>query len=117
MTETELHTALAGALTGVSMSRARQLRWVVGELFEAGLDRDWAAPEVREEYLRRAAAGDLRRRSAQVSSSTTASMRVRVTCLRALLAAAGAPADVGPGSAPLPVRGFRPAHAALLVDE
>ncbi|MDI2127775.1 hypothetical protein [Yinghuangia seranimata] len=88
---------------GVSPARARQLRWVVGELRRA-LDRedfprgaraslsDLFAAEPAERYLDLAARGELRLRAAAgAPASTVASVRVRMDCLEILARAAKVP--------------------------
>ncbi|GAA2060743.1 hypothetical protein GCM10009839_84450 [Catenulispora yoronensis] len=80
----------------VSKARARQLRWVAGELAlvrnheefpfrDAGSAAELLAPGPISAYLDLAARGELRRRAkAGNAQATNASMRIRVDCLKIL---------------------------------
>lgn len=90
----------------VSAARARQLRWVVGELaravtrggLPAGAGRSVPAllePAALACYLELAARGELRRRVVpDPSRSSDASMRVRADCLAIMARAAGVPLEL-----------------------
>jgi len=120
-----LERALAAG-EGVSASRARQLRWVVGELaaFTEATEprtrprspRGLLGAEHVTGYLLAADSGALRRRGEADRPSPDATRRVRRTCLRLLAEAAGLPDPVGE-QVPLPVQKERaealPAHLAL----
>lgn len=91
---------------GVSGARARQLRWVAGELHRAVRREDFPAAarsslaalfaaDAVAAYLGLAARGELRRRVvAEPTRAPDASMRVRVDCLELLARACLVPLDV-----------------------
>jgi len=105
-------TTLAAAQT-ISAARARQLRWVAGELTHALTRDDFPAPartdlralfaaETIAAYLDLAQRGQLRARTAGGDGhSTPASMRIRRDCLQLLAQAAGVPAEL-PERPPMP---------------
>lgn len=90
----------------VSRSRARQLRWIAGELGllrnhpefpfeEATSARDLLQPGPVSAYLDLAARGELRRRAkAGDASATTASMRIRADCLKILAEHGAIPLEI-----------------------
>jgi len=90
----------------VSAARARQLRWVAGELDlvrnhaefphrDARAARDFLQPAAIAAYLDLAARGELRRRvKAGDNRATDASMRIRADCLKILGASAGIQVEV-----------------------
>lgn len=91
---------------GVSQARARQLRWVVGELRRAAQREGFPvaartslralfAADAVGAYLALAERGELRSRTvADPSRASAASMRVRVDCLDILARTTGHPLDV-----------------------
>jgi integrase len=97
----------------VSAARARQLRWVAGELGLALAHPDYPirrpadlrelfAAEPVTAYLALAARGELRRRAINRDpTATDASMRIRADCLRMLAATAAVPLTV-PGRPGMP---------------
>lgn len=95
---------LAAALTGASASRARQLRWVVGELttYAPSLSpgqrpveaSDWFDGAFITAFLTAADSGQLRRRGTTGRPTPDATRRVRRSCLRLLAYAAGLPDPV-----------------------
>lgn len=106
-------TAELAARPEVSAARARQLRWVAGELrraarrdefpaaARASLAELFAATAVGR-YLDLAERGELRRRAvAEPSRASAASMRVRADCLEILARAAGLPVPA-PERPPVP---------------
>lgn len=90
----------------VSKARARQLRWVAGELAlvrnheefpfrDAGTAAEMLQPGAISAYLDLAARGELRRRAkAGDARATTASMRIRADCLKILGEHGGIPVAV-----------------------
>ncbi|MFL6073394.1 MAG: hypothetical protein ACJ73S_08375 [Mycobacteriales bacterium] len=90
-----LDTAVRDASEDAGTSRARQLRWVAGELRLAEehglLAGAWYAAGPVAAYLGAAARGELRRRTARREPSTPAAMAVRRDCLVRLIKAAGRP--------------------------
>lgn len=90
----------------VSKARARQLRWVAGELAlvrnheefpfrDAGTAAELLQPGAISAYLDLAARGELRRRAkAGDARATTASMRIRADCLKILGEHGGIPVAV-----------------------
>jgi integrase len=92
----DLDETVARATGAASAARARQLRWVAGELTlghaSGQLPEPYAilADPVRATaYLRAAQDGTLRTRSSRRAASSDASLRVRISCLRLLAMAAG----------------------------
>ncbi|WP_377268187.1 hypothetical protein [Peterkaempfera sp. SMS 1(5)a] len=90
----------------VSAARARQLRWVAGELARAAARGALPAgaghsvggllePRAVADYLESAARGELRRRAVpDPARSSDASMRVRADCLAIVARAAGVPLEL-----------------------
>ncbi|WP_461009957.1 tyrosine-type recombinase/integrase [Streptomyces capparidis] len=97
---------------GVSAARARQLRWVAGELRRAGRREEFPAAargslaallgqEAVGAYLALAGRGELRTREVPDPKRVSdASMRVRVDCLELVARAAGLPPPEPPRPAP-----------------
>lgn len=91
---TALADALARLTPSVSAARARQLRWVAGEMAEAAEQlrpelrprstSAWFSPSFVSSYLDLADSGALRRRDGHGRAGSSASARVRRVCLRML---------------------------------
>lgn len=118
--------ARAGDLAGAGPSRARQLRWVAGELARHVSERreppprtptGWCDPALLADYLTAADAGRLRSRGAPDRPSPDATRRVRHACLRLLARAAGTelPGPVGV-PAPRPRPRVEPVPAAIALS-
>jgi integrase len=95
----DLDQTVARASTGVSPARARQLRWVARELILGHASGQLPEPHAvlgdpaqAGAYLRAAQDGTLRTRTSRSGTSSDASLRVRISCLRMLAQAAGFPA-------------------------
>jgi hypothetical protein len=126
----DLSALTAVAAGPVSSSRARQLRWVTGEL------RLWAGtlppsqvpatvadlftPARMAAFIRAADSGKLRRRPTDRTTASAASGRVRIDCLARLAGAAGVPRLSVPRPAlppPTPRAAVRAARLAAATDQ